>query len=303
MYNIFCKKQVKEIVVTVKNVLPLGTLVRINDEVSNIFARLREQGFSTCQLVSPQDEYLYGQKAECLTDKLLTAVTANQITISSVFMSFKNQVWKYPGLMETVGFVPLKTRALRIARACGIANWAKKLKVEVLVAHVGFIPENRKGEAYGTLIEMLRELALVLKDNGQYFTFETGQESIAVLKNVIEDIGTSNLGINFDPANLLLYDMDSPAELVAKLGRYVMQVHCKDGKRPDHPGSLGTETPLGEGEVDFGTLLPALYAAGFKGPLIIENERQVGKEQRDMEIMKAKHLLENIKSDILKNNS
>ena len=287
---------------TVKNTLPLGTLVRINDKVSHIFIKLREQGFSTCQLVNPHDEYLYGKESERLIDKLIAATEKNQISISSVFMSFKNQLWEYSKVKDTVGFVPLKTRALRIAKACGIANWAKKLRVNILVAHVGFVPEDRNSEAYETLIKTLRELALVLEGNGQYFTFETGQESVTVLKNVIEDIGTYNLGINLDPANLLLYNMDSPSELVDKLGKYVMQVHCKDGIRPDRPNMFGMETPLGKGEVDFKTLLPELYATGFRGPLIIENERELGIEQRDREIMEAKRLLESIKNDIAKNN-
>lgn len=281
-----------------KETLPIGVLVRINDDPFRIFSKLKDAGFSYCQIVSPPDEYMYGKNAKSMTGKLQEAMKENGISVNSVFMSFKNQIWEYPASIRTVGFVPSETRAERIARACRIGNWANEMGVNVLAAHAGFIPEDRSSEAYKKVIDAMREMALFLESNGQYFTFETGQESIAVLKNTIEDIGTANLGINFDPANLLIYDMDEPSYLVEKLGKYVMHVHCKDGVRPTQKGILGTETPLGEGKTGFENLIRNLYAQGYRGPLTIE--REITGAQQDTDIMKAKVLIEKIKRTLIK---
>lgn len=282
-----------------KEILPIGVFVRINDDPFKIFAKLKDAGFSYCQMVSPPDEYIYGKNAKSMTLKIKEAMKENGITVNSVFMSFKNQVWKYPDdAIRTIGLVPVETRAERIARACRIGNWAKEMGVNVLAAHVGFIPEDRNSESYKKFIDAMKELALFLESNGQYFTFETGQESVDVLKNTIEDIGTANLGINFDPANLLLYDMDEPSYLIEKLGKYVMHIHCKDGVRPEKKGILGTETPLGEGKTGFENLLRKLYSLGYRGPLTIE--REITGEQQDADIIKAKSLIEKIKKNLMK---
>jgi len=282
-----------------KEILPVGVLVRINDDPFKVFAKVRDAGLSYCQMVSPPDEYMYGKGAESMTLRIKEALKENGITVNSVFMSFKNQVWTYPrDAMRTIGLVPPETRAERIVRACRIGNWARDMGVDVLAAHVGFIPEDRDCELYKKFIEAMRELALFLECNDQYFTFETGQESVEVLKNTIEDIGTANLGINFDPANLLLYDMDEPSYLVEKLGKYVMHVHCKDGVRPEKKGILGTETPLGEGKSGFENLLRKLYSLGYRGPLTIE--REITGAQQDADIIKAKSLIEKIKKELIK---
>lgn len=282
-----------------KEILPIGVFVRINDDPFKIFAKLKAAGFSYCQMVSPPDEYMYGKTAKEMTAKLQAAMKENGIRVNSVFMSFKNQLWTYPeDAMRTIGLVPQETRAERIARACSIANWAKAIGVDVLAAHVGFIPDDRACDFYRNLITAMREMALFMEASGLYFTFETGQESVNVLKNTIEDIGTDNLGINFDPANLLLYDIDEPSYLLEKLGKYVMHVHCKDGVRPVQKGTLGRETPLGEGNTGFESLLRNLYAQGYRGPLTIE--REITGAQQDADIMKAKALIEKIKSTLIK---
>lgn len=282
-----------------KEILPVGVLIRINDDPFKIFRKLKDFGFSYCQMVSPPDEYIHGKDASKNTGMLKQAMKENGISVNSIFMTFKNQIWNYPeDSIRTIGFVPDETRAERIARACRISNWAKEMGVKVLASHVGFVPEDRDSKAYKKFIDAMKELVLFLEANEQYFTFETGQESVETLKNVIEDIGSDNLGINLDPANLLMYDMDEPSCLLEKLGRYVMHMHCKDGIRPEKKGTLGTETPLGEGKTNFEELLRKLYAIGYRGPLTIE--REITGEQQDADILKAKALIEKVKKDLIK---
>jgi sugar phosphate isomerase/epimerase len=107
---------------------------------------------------------------------------------------------------------------------------------------------------------------------GQTFRLETGQEPAAVLWRFLNDVERANLGVNFDPANFLLYDTDDPLPALDRLGPFVWGVHCKDALRPATPGTLGTEVPIGQGQVEFPVFLRKLLSLGYRGPLIIERE-------------------------------
>ena len=102
---------------------------------------------------------------------------------------------------------------------------------------------------------------------------EPGQETPVAMKRAILDSGAPNLGINLDPANLMMYGKANPVDAVGIFGEYVRSVHIKDGRYPTGDmKSLGNETAVGEGMVDFPALLHALEQAGFNGPLVIERE-------------------------------
>jgi len=138
----------------------------------------------------------------------------------------------------------------------------------------------------------MREFCEYCRRNGQIFCFETGQELPSVLKRTIEDVGTGNLGINLDPANLLLYGMAHPLDAVEIFGEYVRGMHAKDGLWPDRNKPLGKEVPLGEGEVYFDLLIPKLKEKGFRGPITIE--REITGERQIKDILRAKEILERI---------
>jgi sugar phosphate isomerase/epimerase len=124
---------------------------------------------------------------------------------------------------------------------------------------------------------------------------ETGQEPAHVLLNFLKDVGRPNLGINFDPANMILYGSGDPVEALDLLGPYVLSVHCKDGDWPakDAPGSLGAERPLGEGSVGIPRFLEKLKAIGFRGPVNIEREVE-NREERYRDIRAAVKLLDSL---------
>jgi sugar phosphate isomerase/epimerase len=80
------------------------------------------------------------------------------------------------------------------------------------------------------------------------------------------------LKVNFDPANMLLYDMGDPIRAVEILGPDIRSVHLKDAIRPRTAGQWGEEVVLGRGEVRIGEFVHALKRNGYNGPLIIERE-------------------------------
>jgi sugar phosphate isomerase/epimerase len=87
--------------------------------------------------------------------------------------------------------------------------------------------------------------------------------------------------VNFDPANMLLYDMGDPIRAVEILGPDIKSVHCKDANRPTTRGTWGEEVPLGQGQVNMRKFVETLRKVGYQGPLVIE--REVGNQQQRME--------------------
>jgi sugar phosphate isomerase/epimerase len=120
---------------------------------------------------------------------------------------------------------------------------------------------------------------------------ETGQETAEAMLQFIKSVGRGNVGVNFDPANMILYGTGGPLEAVEALKDYVKHVHVKDGLSPTEKGKLGTEVPLSEGEVGIRVYINKLVKIGYRGPLIIE--REAG-DDRIGDIKRAKKLLEDI---------
>jgi sugar phosphate isomerase/epimerase len=112
------------------------------------------------------------------------------------------------------------------------------------------------------------------------------------MREFIEATKNPNVKVNFDPANMILYGSGDPKEAVLILGKYLVHTHAKDGLWPKESGKLGTEVPLGEGQVGFEKYMANLKSTGYKGPLIIE--REAG-DQRIADIKKAKALLERLR--------
>ena len=150
-----------------------------------------------------------------------------------------------------------------------IAAW---VGVPSVTTHVGFIPESPNNPLYPGLLDALREVVGACRERGLTFAFETGQETPVTLLRVIEDLGAGGLGINLDPANLLMYGKANPVDALDVFGKYIVGVHAKDGEYPTNGRELGVEKPLGEGRVGFPRLLAKLKALGYSGALTIERE-------------------------------
>ena len=281
----------------IDEILPLGVMTSLEDNPKETFEKVRAFGFSTCQLNNPPDEYVYGPRREELTEKVRKAIAATGVKITSVFIMFKGHIWNRVDGPRTIGLVPPQTRACRAIHACKMSEWAKAAGIDIVTSHMGFIPEDPNDPVYPGFIECARDFISYCKDNGQMFVFETGQETPGTLRRAIEDVGLDNIGINLDPANLLMYGKGRPLEAVEVFGEYVRNTHCKDGFWPTDDKELGEEAPLGEGDVHFDKLLPALYAKGYRGPLTIE--REIAGPQQIADIKRASEILSEIRQRIL----
>ena len=122
------------------------------------------------------------------------------------------------------------------------------------------------------MLETLARAADLAGKSGVTLAFETGQETAELLDATLAELGSPNLKVNFDPANMLLYDMGDPIKAVELLAPNIRSVHVKDARRPRTKGQWGEEVPLGEGEVDIRRFIKTLKSVGYQGPLVVERE-------------------------------
>jgi len=219
-------------------------------------------------------------------------------TVYTVFAAFEGESYAdIPTVQRTVGFIPEVTREVRERRMLEVSDFAAQLGVASVATHVGFVPEDTSHEDYLAVREMVRRVCDHAVSHQQTFALETGQERAEVLLDFLLDVNRRNLGINFDPANMILYGTGDPIASLAVVGQHVVSVHCKDGDWPPVgvPGALGNERPLGQGAVDFRQFLEGLKKIGFKGPLTIERECH-DKDERLRDLKEGKRLLDEIKA-------
>ena len=224
------------------------------------------------------------------------ALTAEEFTAVTAVCSYVGEDYRdIPTVLRTVGLVPQGTRAERLSRTKQVSDVARQLGIDSVACHIGFIPEEPGDPLYREVLGVARDICDHCAKNGQRFTLETGQEPAKVLLRFITDAGRSNLKINFDPANMILYGTGDPIEALDVLREHVISVHCKDGDWPpvDQPAALGRERPLGEGSVDIPRFIPKLKEIGYRGLLSIERE-EPDAARRAADIRRAVTLLKSL---------
>lgn len=204
--------------------------------------------------------------------------------------------WNFNVGPQVLGLVPAAYRGIRLQELLNASAFAEKLGVTDMITHVGFMPENPNDPDYTGTIGALRKLCDVMKSRGQYFLFETGQETPTTLLRAIEDIGTDNVGINLDTGNLIGYGKANPVDALDVIGKYVRNTHIKDALYPTCGDKLGKQVRVGDGKVDFYSLIKRLKELGYTGPLTIERENFGAEQLKD--IIYTKSFLEDIKAQL-----
>lgn len=275
--------------------MKIGVCVNFNqiEGMSKKFESLREQGFDNCQLVS----WTPAAWTEENLNELKRLLEEYKVTISAFWCGWEGpKVWDFYEGQKTLGLVPPKYREMRVKNLCDGADFANKLGVENVVTHMGFIPENPYDPQYEPFCDAVREVARHLKENGQYLLFETGQETPVTMLRCFETVGMDNLGVNLDTANVILYGKANPVDSLDVFGKYVRNLHAKDGLYPVNGHELGRETRIGDGKVDFRGVIGKLHELGYDGYVTIE--REISGEQQIADIRHAKEYLGNLIHEI-----
>ena len=182
--------------------MKLGTMVHMRGaDLEDKIRQVHENGFETCQICCWNGAWLTDEAA----DRIRALCETYHVEISTFWCGWSGPgVWDFAEGPLTLGLVPPEYRFARMEELKRGSDFAKRLGTENIATHVGFLPEVSGSGEYRSVVAALKHVAHYVKANGQYFLFETGQETPVTLLRTIEDIGTDNLGINLDPANLVL---------------------------------------------------------------------------------------------------
>ena len=267
----------------------IGVQTFLAPDIDEKFKKMREMGFEHCQMTNWCADYHTDEMAELVN----RACEKYGITVTAHWCGWSGPAaWNFTEGPTTLGIVPREYREMRVAELKRGADFAKKIGVTDVITHAGFLPECPTDPTYPEILETLRELAQYLKDQGQYFLFETGQETPTTLLRFIENIGTGNLGVNLDTANLILYGKANPVDALDVIGRYVRGIHAKDGFYPTCGMNLGEEVKVGDGKVNFPVFIKKLKECGYDGSLTIE--REISGDQQIKDIIETKAFLETL---------
>lgn len=256
---------------------PIGVLIDSfgmeTREAIKAAAKLGAKGFqmySTTGVNSPEN--LVGSKRK----DLLSYVKDNGLVFSAICGDLGQ------------GFMNREKNPLLIEKSKRIMDLAKDLESDVVTTHIGVVPADKNQERYKIMQEACHELAQYADSMGAHFAIETGPERADVLKAFLDDLGSTGVAVNLDPANLVMVTGDDPVAAVYTLQKYIVHTHAKDGinlrkcdpeiiyrviehDNWDNEPSF-KEVPLGQGSVDFPRYLKALEDIGYKGFLTIERE-------------------------------
>ncbi len=272
-----------------EDTMRIGVMTGWGGDRANPFDHVAEFGLSCCQLCNWDPAQWEAR------DPTATRAQADAagVGVSCVWAGYPGPaVWNFVEGPTTIGLVNDEWRDRRLAALKKGADFCAAMGAPAIATHAGFLPENMTDPNFRDCVDALRDIAAHCDRLGIGFWFETGQETPVTLLRFIEEIGLDNVGINLDPANLILYGKGNPIDALDVFGRYVRCVHAKDGLYPTNGKSLGTEVVVGTGKVRFPEFVARLQEIGFAGDLVIE--REISGEQQKQDIRRTVDYLQDL---------
>jgi len=278
-----------------EEIMPIGVFASIGAGLGASLAAVKQMEVTTVHVLAPPEDLRTQQHAEEVKRQFDDA----GVEPTLVFCGYPGESYStISAVRDTVGLVPPATRDDRIVQTRQIADFAAALGVPGIGIHLGFMSEDPESADFNELVQVVKGLCEYCGAMGLSVHLETGQESADTLLRFLREVNRSNLAVNFDPANMILYGSGEPIEALRKVGPHVRSCHCKDAKWSDRPGAeWGVEVPLGEGDVGIENFLSTLIELGYKGPLTIE--REISGEQQTKDIRKGIELLRALKKKLL----
>lgn len=266
--------------------ITLGIKTECNNPEVNL-KKVKDLGFSYCQISI--DTF-----SSTLAKELKESIKKYKVYPTALTcMGPGPYVYNFIDGPSTIGLVPRDYRKERIKRLHEGIDFCQEAGIPAIHAHFGFIPENPNDSLYKEFVGTMKGIGKYASERGINIYFETGQETPITLIRAITDIGTGNLFINCDLANLVMYGKSNSLDGLKVMRNFVKEIHAKDGLYPDplDPYKLGKEMPIPEGKVNFPAVIDFLKKTEFKGTLIIEHELS---ENDNTYILKTKRYLEEL---------
>ena len=256
---------------------PIGIIINsFRTDIPTSVRKAAECGAQGIQVYSTHGEMAPENLSPEKRREFLTLVKDNGLIISALC-----------GDLGGGGFIHKDLNKERVEKSKRILDLAKDLETDIVTTHIGVVPSDPNHDRYKIMQEACHELAEYADSIDAHFAVETGPETSAVLKGFLDSLNSTGVGVNLDPANLVMVTGDDPVGAVHNLKKYIVHTHAKDGKQifyrdPEIVYGIKKdvivtddsflEVPLGEGSVDFPKYLAALEEIGYNGFLTIERE-------------------------------
>ena len=172
----------------------------------------------------------------------------------------------------TGGIAPDSTWERNLKNISAGAAIAKKMGLKLVTFHAGFLPPDDSHPSFAKMCHRLDAVADIFMVQNILLGLETGQETAPELAGLLHKLNHPNIGVNFDPANMIMYDKGDPVKALHVLAPWIRQVHIKDAKRAQVPGTWGEEVPVGSGEVNWRGFFSTFKHVVFNVNLVIERE-------------------------------
>jgi sugar phosphate isomerase/epimerase len=266
----------------------LGLVVKVSKggTPEETIKHVHDLGIPTCQVFF--DELSMSKAA-----LLIAAIKKYDVQVSA--LSEHNpgpRVFDFDQGPVTIGIVPRKYRRERIEALKLAADFARACNIPAIHTHLGFIPEDPNDPLYPEAITSVQEVARHCKEQGVMLLCETGEETPITMLRMIQDVGTGNVFVNLDTANLILYGKGNPVDAMDVFGHLVRGTHMKDGMFPTNPHTLGDEVAIGTGKVDFPALFRKLKDVNYTRTITIE--REISGPQQIADIRQSKIFLQDL---------
>lgn len=246
--------------------------------------RLAETGIPRVQLaLDPLRENpdVWGRCADVLAGRGIAIASGMFGTIGEDYSTLET-------IKTTGGIVPDETWEENWAHIQAAVELAATLGMKLVTFHAGFLPHDTHDPVYAKLRDRITRIAELFAARGIDLAFETGQEDAPTLATFLGDLAMPGVGVNFDPANMILYAKGDPVAALRTLRPWLKQCHIKDATLTETPGTWGAEVPVGTGEVDWAGFFAVLAETGYTGDFCIE--REAG-DQRVADIITARDFL------------
>lgn len=271
--------------------MKLGTLVRLKtwQDAEQAFQKVKNLGLESCQLVYKPQEYILEE-----AEKIKASAEKVGVEISAFFAGFQDTftAWDLKYDFKNAGLNSVAFGESRLQYLLKALPFVQALGVQDVIIHAGFIPNNPFADEYAQMLCVMKLLLTRAKSYGLNILAETGGESPIALLRLIKEVEQDNFFVNLDTGNLIMYGYGNPVDAIYTLGKYVRNMHAKDGLPPVDPYKIGQETAIGEGYVDFEKVFKGLKAIGYDRFITIE--REIAGEKQTEDIIKGIKYIENI---------
>jgi L-ribulose-5-phosphate 3-epimerase len=259
--------------------------------VDDLIDRVRRCGLKSIQIAL--EPFIDGQWD--ITETRSKLAQADIHISSAMFQTLGEDYSSLDSIKATGGIVPEEFWTQNQQRALFGAQTASQLGVKLVSFHAGFIPETdstvQKNQSRETIINRIATIRDAFAKEKIRIALETGQEHASCLHELLTDDRLQSVGVNFDPANMILYGMGDPIASFQMLSDSIVQVHMKDAQVSETPGSWGQELPAGDGQVDWDRFFQVVIEHPEQIDVVIE--REAG-DQRVEDIIQARKLAESL---------